>query len=382
MTGRRPSLWLRFIIMLVLVAALLGGLVWFNLFKDRMIHQFMGGQSEPVATVTAATVASQDWNPGIAAVGSLRAVRAVDLSSEVAGLVRRVGFVSGQGVVAGQRLIELNDDVERAQLRSLETAHQLARQTLERDRQLLAIQAATAAQLESDEADLRAKAAQVEAQRALVDKKTLVAPFAGRIGISTVAPGQYVNPGDHLANVQDLDRLVIDFAVPQGLAPQARLRAPVELRIDAWPERVFAGEVSAINATVDTDTRNLQVEARVQNPRHQLLPGMFAHVTLLSTRPQTLVTVPQTAVAFNPYGAMVYLVKEAKGADGKVLLSAQQVVVKTGATRGDQVAILQGLKAGDRVVTSGQLKLHNGTPLVIDNSVVPANDPDPHPQDL
>lgn len=378
---RKPSLALRFIVMLVLVGALLGGLVWFNFFKTRMIHQFMGSQGEPTVTVSTGEVASQDWNPGIDAVGSLRALRGVDLSSEVAGVVRKVHFVSGQRVERGNRLLELNDEVERAQLKSLETARDLARQVLQRDRQLLAIQAATAAQVEADEADLRSKGAQVDAQRALVAKKVMAAPFSGRIGISTVAPGQYVNPGDHLANLQDLDNLVVDFNVPQGTAPQAHLEAPVEITVDAWPGEVFKGEVSARSAAVDAATRNLQVEATVGNARHRLLPGMFAHVSLLARQPESHLTVPQTAVAFNPYGAMVYLVQDDKGADGKSRLVARQAIVKTGPTRGDQVAILEGLKAGDRVVTSGQLKLHNGTPIAIDNKVVPSDSPDPRPVD-
>ena len=381
-SARKPSLILRFAVMLLLVGALLGGLVYFNVFKGRMIREFMSSQKEPVVTVSAAEAVSKQWDPGIDAVGTLRALRAVDLSTEVSGVIRRIAFHSGERVAAGQRLVELNDDVERAQLSSLETARDLARLTLDRDRKLLAIQAATAAQVEADDADLRAKAAQVEAQRALIDKKTLLAPFAGRIGISTAAPGQYVNPGDHLANLQDLDHLVVDFSVPQGEAPLARLHAPVQLRIDAWPGQVFRGEISARNAAVDGSTRNLQVEASVAVlPHKPLLPGMFAHVSLLSAGAEQYVTVPQTAVAFNPYGAIVFLVKPDKDHEGKPRLVAEQVVIKTGMTRGDQVAVLSGLRAGDRVVTSGQLKLHNGTPVEVDNKVVPADSPDPMPVD-
>lgn len=379
---RKPSLLIRFTVMLVLVGALLGGLVYFNFFKGQMIHKFMNAQETPKVTVTVTEVTAQDWNPGIDAVGTLRSLRAVDLSTEVSGMVRRIAFHSGDRVAGGQRLIELNDELERAQLVSLETARDLAQQTLARDRKLLAIQAATAAQVEADDADLRGKSAQVDAQRALIDKKTLVAPFAGRVGISTVAPGQYVNPGDHLANLQEIDHLVIDFSVPQNMAPLARLHAPVELRVDAWPDQIFHGEVTARNAAVDGSTRNLQVESSVRSlPHKPLLPGMFAHVSLLATRPESHLTVPQTAIAFNPYGAVVFVVKQDRTSDGKSSLSVLQTIVKTGASRGDQVAVLSGLKAGDRVVTSGQLKLHNGTPIEIDNKVIPSNSPDPQPVD-
>lgn len=378
---RKPSLPLRLGVMLLLVGAMLGGLVYFNVFKTRMIQQYMSSQSEPPATVSAAAASEQDWNPGIEAVGALRALRAVDLSTEIAGTVRHVKVLSGQRVKPNQVLIEFNDDVERAQLRSLETARDLARTVLQRDRQLAGIQAVTTAQLDADEADLQSRSAQVDAQRALVEKKTIVAPFEGRIGITALAPGQFVNPGDHLANLQDLDHLVIDFSIPQSVAPQARIGTPVEVRVDAWPGQVFAGQVTARNAVVDAGTRNLQVEASLGNPRVHLLPGMFAHVKLLATQSQRLVTVPQTAVSFNPYGAVVFVVSEQKGADGKKTLMAQQRIVKTGPARGDQIAILSGLESGTRIVTSGQLKLHNGTPVLIDNTVVPSDDPDPHPAD-
>jgi membrane fusion protein (multidrug efflux system) len=290
-----------------------------------------------------------------------------------------VAFQSGAQVRAHQVLIEMNDEAERASLRSLEAAQALARLTLQRDRQLLSIQAVTAAQVETDEADLQSRTAQVDAQRALIDKKTLVAPFDGRLGITTVAPGQYVNPGDKLANLQEVDRLVVDFSIPQNQADLARMNGAVDLRVDTFPGQVFHGVVSARNATVDAATRNLQIEATVANSRHRLLPGMFAHVNLIANGTMRYQTLPQSAVAFNPYGAVVYLVKEVPGKDGKPAFTAQQTIVTTGPTRGDQVAILSGVPEGARVVTSGQLKLRNGTPVVIDNTVMPSADPDPHP---
>ena len=378
---KQPSYTKRLVIMLILVGGLIGGLVWFNGFKTKMIKQFMAGMSEPPATVSTVNAQLQDWTSSLSAIGSLRAHRAVDLSPEISGSIRSLHIQSGNHVSLGQILIEMNDDVERAQLRTLIAARDLAKLTLDRDRKQLAIQTVPVAQVDADEADLKSKEAQVEAQNALLTKKRILAPFTGDIGITTVAPGQYVNPGDKLANLQDLSRLVIDFSVPQGESNLVDMGSKVELKIDSFPEQVFHGVISARNPSVDASTRNLQVEATIKNQRHRLLPGMFAQVSVISGNQHRYITLPQTAVAYNPYGSIVFVVKEDKGPDGKLRKVAQQVIVKTGPTRGDQVAILSGVSDGAEVVSSGQLKVKNGTPLIINNQVNPTSDADPHPAD-
>jgi membrane fusion protein (multidrug efflux system) len=378
---KQPSFTKRLVIMLILVGGLIGGLVWFNGFKTKMIKQFMAGMSEPTATVSSVNAQLQDWTNSLSAIGTLRAYRAVDLSPEITGTIRNVQIRSGDRVSKGQVLLEMNDDVERAQLRTLMAARDLAKVTLERDRKQLTIQTVPVQQVDADEADLKSKEAQVEAQNALLTKKRILAPFSGEIGITTVAPGQYVNPGDKLANLQDLSRLVIDFSVPQGESNLVDMGSKVELKIDSFPDQVFHGVISARNPSVDASTRNLQIEATIKNQHHRLLPGMFAQVSVIAGGQHRYVTLPQTAVAYNPYGAMVFVVKEDTGPDGKPRKVAQQVIVKTGPTRGDQVAILSGVSEGAEVVSSGQLKVKNGTPLIINNTINPVSDADPHPQD-
>ena len=410
-TRKKPSLTRRFIIMLVLVGLLLGGLVGFNLFKNKMIRQFMENQTEPAATVTAERGRLEDWPNSVQAIGTLRAVRAVDLSPEVSGTIRQLALKPGRRVAVNDVLVELNADVERAQLQNLEAARDLAKLTLDRDLKQGAIEAVSKAQIEADQADLNGKSAQVDAQVALLRKKTLLAPFSGEIAINTAAPGQYVNPGDKLANLQDLSQLVVDFSIPQNETALLKRGSVVELSVDSLPNVRLQGRVTARNASVDAATRNLQIEATVDNPRGRLLPGMFARVTLLTGTTVRYLTLPQTAVAYNPYGSVVFVVEEKAGGEdkhaapaatpapapaatppdaartdqagttGKVELHVREVIVKTGPTRGDQVAIISGIPEQALVVTSGQLKLKNGTPVVLDPRAQPKADPNPHPVD-
>ncbi len=385
---RAPSLKKRMILMLILVAVLVGGVVAFNLFKGAMIRKFMASAGEPPQTVTAIVANRTDWVPELQAVGTLRAVRGVDISPEVAGTVRRLSFHSGQNVKAGEVLVEFVNDAEKAQLKVLEAAVQLARTTLERDRAQFAAQAISQAQLDTDIADLQGKEAQWAQQGALLAKKSLAAPFGGRLGISTINPGQFLNPGDKIVTLQEITPILVDFTVPQQQVSQLSVGRKISLSTDAWPDKVFTGQISAISPLVDAGTRNIAVEAQLANPHQELLPGMFGRVRLVHGEKQSLITLPQSAVTFNPYGATVFVVKTVQkpgpadaSQTGGTGLVAEQVFVTTGATRGDQVAILSGLEAGTTVVTSGQIKLKTGTPLIVSNQQQPPNDPAPKPQE-
>ncbi len=373
----------RMIIMLIGVGLLLGSIVGFNVFKGIMIQKYMANAPIPPATVTAAKIDYQTWQPALAAVGTLRAVRGVDVTSEVAGLVRTVGFRSGDEVRGGQVLAQLNADSDIAQLHALEAAAELARTVYERDRAQLADEAVSQAQVDADAADLKNKRALVAQQAALVEKKTIRAPFAGKLGITMVNPGQYLNPGDKLVTLQTIDPIYVDFFVPQQQLPIVAIGQKISLTTDAYKDQAFDGKINAINPKVDTTTRNVQIEATIPNPKRQLLPGMFASVAIDTGGEQRYLTLPQTAITYNPFGDTVFLAKttEPKDAQGKPGLVAQQVFVTTGPRRGDQVAILSGVEPGATVVTSGTVKLKNGTPLVIDNSVQPANSPNPTPQE-
>ncbi|MGT2472088.1 efflux RND transporter periplasmic adaptor subunit [Paraburkholderia terrae] len=382
MTTKRPMT-KRMIIMLICVGVLLGALVGFNLFKAHMIRKFMASNAAPAATVTSAVARYQSWQPQLSAVGSLRAVRGVDVTTEVPGLVREIPFNSGQEVKAGQVLLRLNDDSDRALLASLQAAAELAQTVYKRDKAQYDIQAIAKAQLDADAADLKSKRAQVDQQAALVEKKTIRAPFAGRVGITTVNPGQYINPGDAIVTLQAIDPIYADFYLPQQQLGQLQVGQTVVVDTNAYNSRTFDGKIRSINPRVDNTTRNVQIEATVDNRERKLLPGMYANVKIDAGNEERYLTLPQTAITYNPYGATVFVVKpgEHKDAHGKVVPIAQQVFITPGPTRGDQVAILKGIGEGTQVVTSGQLKLKNGTPLVIDNRVLPSDSPNPTPQE-
>ena len=366
---------------MILAVILLVAAIGFVVFRNITKQIAEGSAPQPPVVVTAMQVGKQEWQPQLEAVGSLRAVRGVDVTSEIAGLVREVRFKSGEKVKGGAILIQLNADSDLAQLASLKAAADLAQTTLNRDRVQLAAEAISQAQVDNDEADLKSKRAQAASEQATIDKKTIRAPFSGRLGITLVNPGQYLNPGDKVVTLQTIDPIFIDFNLPQQQISGVSVGQPVAVLSDAYPGHPFSGKVTAIDAKVDTATRNVQIEATVMNADKQLLPGMFARAAVDSGEKKTYLTLPQTAITYNPYGATVFVTADKKDAKGNTQVQAQQVFVTPGPTRGDQVAILKGVSEGATVITSGQLKLKNGTPLRIDNSVRPLNDQNPTPQE-
>ncbi|MFL9883319.1 efflux RND transporter periplasmic adaptor subunit [Paraburkholderia agricolaris] len=382
MTERKPMT-KRMVIMLICVGLLLAALVGFNQFRSYMIGKFMASNAAPPSTVSAIIAGYQSWQPQLAAVGSLRAVRGVDVTTEVAGLVREVAFASGQEAKAGQVLVRLNADSDVALLQSLQAAAELAQTVYTRDKAQYDIKAIAKAQLDADAADLKGKKAQVAQQAALVDKKTIRAPFAGRLGITTINPGQYLNPGDAIVTLQAIDPIYADFYLPQQQLGQLAIGQTIVVDTNAYSGQTFTGKIQSMNPRVDSATRNIQIEATVDNRDRKLLPGMYANVKIDAGTAQRYLTLPQTAITYNPYGATVFIVKQGAqpNAQGTALPVAQQVFVTPGPTRGDQVAILKGVEAGMQVVTSGQLKLKNGSPLIINNSVQPADNPNPAPQE-
>jgi membrane fusion protein (multidrug efflux system) len=370
----------RLIIVVVAAGVLLIAIVGFNTWRANFVAKLRLKNAAPPQSVTAATAQFSDWQPEVSAVGSLRAVHGVDITTEVTGLVRALRFKSGDEVQSGQVLVELNADAEIAQQHALEAAADLSSTVYERDKAQYEAQAISKAQLDADAADLKNKRAQAAAQAALVAKKTLRAPFAGRLGISTVNPGQYLNTGDKVVTLQAVDPVYVDFKLPQQQLAKISNGQAVNLTTDTFPGAKFAGKINAIDPRVDAGTRNFQAEATIPNPERRLVPGMFARVAVLAGDVQRYVTLPQTSITYNPYGATVFLAQKKPGGTDKDLI-AQQSFVTLGPTRGDQVAVLRGVKEGDLVVTSGQLKLNNGTPLIINESAQPANDPEPSPQE-
>lgn len=334
-------------------------------------------------TVSTTKVVAVEWQPQLTSVGTVMPFRGVDVTSEIDGLVREIKFKSGQQVKQNEILFELNADSDIAQLRSLEANAELAATVLKRDEAQLAVEGVSQAQVDADKADLKSKWALVAQQAALVDKKIIRAPFAGRLGITAINRGQYVNSGDKLVNLQSLDPIYVNFNVPQKQISSLKVNQNLTISSDAFPGVTFAGKVNAINPMIDSGTRNVLVQAKLNNEKMQLLPGLFANVSLDVGEKGEYIVLPQAAITYNPYGSTVFVVKQDDKKDdkGNPNLVVSEVFVETGATRGDQVVITKGLTVGQEVVTSGQIKLKNGTNIVVDNSVVPANDPNPRPQE-
>jgi len=374
----------RMVIMLVAVAVVFGGIFGFQIFKAAMIRKFITAASNPPQTISAAKASFSEWSPKIEAIGSLRAVKGADLSLEVSGVVESISFNSGDDVEEGAPLLKLRTADDVARLQSLQAMAELSDITYERDQKQFKMQAVSQATLDTDAANLKNAQAQVAQQQAIIDKKLLRAPFAGHLGIRAVDLGQYVGPGTVIVTLQALDPIFADFFVPQQAVDQVRLGQEVTVKVDAFKDRTFSGEISAVNPKVDTGSRNVQIRATLKNPDHKLLPGMYATVDIATGMPKSYVTLPQTAITYNPYGDTVYVVVEDNknaGADGRPQLIARQTFVTVGPTRGDQVAVLKGVEDGDRVVTAGQIKLHNGSVVLIDNSVTPTADAAPVPID-
>jgi membrane fusion protein (multidrug efflux system) len=371
----------RMIIMLVSVGVVLGAIFVFEgVLRPMFIKQFLATLQNPPQTVSAMEATRQSWQKQLRAIGTLRAVRGADLSPQVGGLVSAIHFDSGKEVEQGTLLLELLSADDVAKLESLKAAAALARITYDRDKRQFEARAVSQQVVDTDLQNLRSAEAQVQQQQAIVDYKSIRAPFAGKLGIRQVDVGQYLAPGTTIVTLQSLDPIYADFTLPQQALIDVAVGQKVTTKVDAFPGRSFDGTIIAISPKVDTDTRNVQIRASLPNPDHKLLPGMFVDVFVDVGAPQNYVTLPQTAVTFNPYGSTVFLVDDStKDANGKTLLLAHQTFVTTGDTRGDQVAILSGVKEGQMVVTAGQMKLRNGSPLKIDNTVQVSNDPNPRP---
>lgn len=367
----------RMILMLLFMAAVIGGLYG---MKMKQIEAMSNMPPPPPPTVSTTVAAYDEWQPQLEAVGSLRAVNGADLAFEVPGIVEELHFNSGDEVKAGDLLVKLRDDEDVNKLHSLQAVVDLAVITYQRGMKQLPSQTISQAAVDADKSELDAARANVAEQQALIDKKVIRAPFDGRLGIRAVDLGQYLAAGTTVVTLQSLDPIFVDFFLPQQALEQIRIGQPVSAEVDTYPGQTFAGEISAIEPKVDAASRNVRVRATIKNPDLKLLPGMYATVDIATGEPQRYVTLPQTAITFNAYGNTVYIVDKGEpGADGQPQLKVHQTFVKTGETRGDQIAVLDGVKEGETVVMAGQLKLRNGAAVTVNNSVLPSADPDPTP---
>ena len=378
----------RMIIMLAVVGVVLGVVFGFKIFMGGFIKKMISS-NVPVQTVSTTVAKMDDWQPTLSAVGSLRAVRGADLSFEVPGIVDEVLFNSGDEVKAGTVLVRLRSEDDQARLASLQAAADLANTILARDRKQLEAKAISQAALDVAASNAKTSQAAVAEARATLNKKVVRAPFDGKVDVRLVDVGQYLNPGTAVVTLQALDPIYADFFMPPQQASQLSTGLKAMVRLDADAATHIDGEISAINPKVEATSRNVLVRTTLRNPGSKLLPGTSVNIEVNAGKAARYITVPQTAVTFNPYGNTIYLAvedKDEKGQPkkddkGQPKLVARQAFVVTGPTRGDQVAVFEGIKEGDTVVTAGQLKIQNGTSLAVNNAVQPTNNPKPKPVD-
>ena len=337
-----------------------------------MILGFM--HQKQVSTVSDEAARQETWQPNFVSVGNLDPVQGADISNQVAGNVAAIGFDSGQEVEKGQLLVQLDDSNERAQLQGFQAQAQLAELNDKRAHDLFSKKLISQSDVDTADANLKQAQANVANTLADIGKKSIRAPFAGHAGIRNVNLGQYLPAGTVIVTLQALDHMYASFTLPEQALPSLAPHQAVDVTVDAFPGQKFVGEIDAIDSKVDPSSHTIRVQGLISNPRHQLRAGMFANVTVSAGKPQTVVTVPKAAVTFSLYGDSVFVVapdKEQKDDKGEPALSVTEVFVKLGDERGPRVAVTDGLKPGDMIVTSGMQKLHTGALVQIDNSVTP-----------
>ncbi len=366
--GRR--LW----ILLIATVVIFGGVFAAQWYGKRMMNQAMDEMGQGPATVSAAETREITLQPRVSAVGTLKPVNGANLTTEVPGIVSEIHFDNGATVEKGDVILTLDSEVDRAQLAALEATARLAELELERARTLVAQRNVSESELDRRQSELDQARANAEAQKARIEQKTLRAPYDGQLGIRRFNVGDYVAAGEPVISLQALDPLFVNFTLPgrhnAAVAPGVTVRA----RVDALADGTFEGEVTAIEPSVDPDTRNFQLQATIDNPEKRLKPGMFATLSLPLGEAGKRIMVPQTAVSYRPYGNSVFVIEETNGS-----LRVTQRFVTLGETRGDLVAVTEGLSTGERVATSGLLKLRSGLGVKIDNSITPSAELNPNP---
>ena len=338
-----------------------------------------GAPPPPSLSVSSVDARTETWNPTIEGIGTLAPIQGVSLSTEVEGTVNKIGFENGQVVHAGDVLIELDATVEQAQLKSAEAQLQLAKLGSGRSNELLQKNTVSQAEVDQTTAQLNQAEANVSALTATISKKIVRAPFDGRVGIRSVNLGQFVSRGQALVGLQKLDQLYVNFNLTERDLPKLKVGEKVRVSVDAFPNREFEGKLAAISPEVNSITRNLAVQGILDNADEALRPGMFARVTLELPNGEALVVVPATAVAYAAYGNSVFVVEKMKDHDGKEYLGVRQQFVKLGDKRGDLVAVIDGIKPGEKIVSAGVFKLRNALPVQENNSVQPTSSTTPHP---
>lgn len=363
--------------MILLIAGIAG---WKALQISKAIAMGKAFRMPPDA-VTSLVVKESETAPFLEAVGSLASPQGVMLGADLPGTVSEILFESGSHATKGQTLVRLDTRQEEAQLRTAKAKLDLARQNLNRSSDLRAKNVIAEYAFEEARTQFQSAEASVDETQAMIDRKTIRAPFTGDLGIRQVNTGQYLKSGDPIVQLESLDPIYVNFALPQQNLAKLAVGQQLMVKADGIPEKDFAGTITAINSAVDTSTRNIQVQGTVANPDHLLRSGMFAGVRVTLPDHEKAIMVPATAIQYAPYGDSIFVIETMKDPAGKEYLGVRQQTVVLGKTQGDQVAVLKGLKAGDRIATSGTFKLHQGGAVKVNDSVQPGNNPAPKPQD-
>ncbi len=366
------------IILVAVVAGVLSGIKYLQI--SRMTAQGKDF-SPPPATVTAAEVTPMNWETRLTAIGSLEAVQGVTVTAELTGKVDRIAFASGAFVDAGELLVQQDISSERAQLRAAEANLALSRANYNRAKELLSEQVVTQAAYDQAQATLKQARAEIDRIKAVIEKKTIQAPFAGRLGIRRIDLGQIIKEGDPIVSLQSLDPIFVNFLLPQNQLAQLVPGLAVRVAADILEAESVSGRITAINPQVEADTRNILIQATLRNLDEKLRPGMFVNVGVLLPKKAPVLTIPATAVLFAPYSDSVFIIEEVTAADGTKVNQLRQQFVRLGSAQGDFVAVREGLQAGQQVVSTGVFKLRNGQKIVVDNKLAPSFKKEPRPAD-
>src|SRR5882724_1658501 len=370
--GTRPVRMVRwFIIVGTLLAVLVGGLVYFNYFRSKMIAQFFANNKPPPVSVSVAQAKSEVIPNLLTAVGELAAVHQVNVTSDVSGRITDIMFTAGASVKAGAPLVQLFDAPEQGDLANFKAQATVAQLSLDRAKQLAARQFGPQATVDQAQAAFDQAQAGIAKTEALISQKLVRAPFDGELGVRKVEVGQYLTAGSQIVSLTDLSMLYANFTVTEKDSGALKVGQTVRIKVDAYPGRTFEGKVTTIEPQIATDTRNIRVQATIANPDRILKPGMFASTTVVLPDKPPVLTVPETAVDYTLYGDSVYLITEKKGDDGKTSLNAVRTFVRTGNRINGRAEILSGLKPADRVVAVGQLKLQSGAAVAISTDPTP-----------
>jgi multidrug efflux system membrane fusion protein len=367
-----------FIIVGLLLALLVGGLVWFNYFRGQMIAQFFANNKPPPSSVSIAEAKSEVIPNLLTAVGGLAAVHQVDVTSDVSGRITDIMFTPGATVKAGSPLVQLFDAPDQADLANFKAQATVAQLSLDRAKQLASRQFGPQATVDSAQAAYDQAQAGIAKTEAIISQKLVRAPFDGELGVRHVEVGQFLTAGTQIVTLTDLSTLYANLTMTEKDSAALKVGQTVRILVDAYPGRTFEGKITAIEPQIATDTRNIRVQATLDNPDHILKPGMFATTTVVLPDKPAVVTIPETAVDYTLYGDSVFLITEKKADDGKTSLTAVRTFVRSGNRIGGRAEILSGLKPGDRVVAVGQLKLQSGAAVAISTDApppIPANPP-------